>query len=61
MGAVICFFVFSKKYEWISTGYLGTSYQAKPSIIPSTSGNITDSGISETIGTHFIQGGNNDN
>ena len=38
------------KYRWIDSGYLGISYQHKPSTIPSSLGNIFDSATSEAVG-----------
>ena len=39
-----------EKYRWIDSGYLGISYQHKPSTIPSSLGNIFDSATSEAVG-----------
>lgn len=39
-----------EKYRWIDSGYLGISYQYKPSTIPSSLDNIFDSATSEIVG-----------
>ena len=48
-----------EKYRWIDSGYLGISYQHKPSTIPSSLGNIFHSATSGIVGKELNNKENN--